>query len=133
MPFCPKCGKEVSPEADYCPSCGANLRVDKDLLREKIAETRHNEMIFGIGSGISVVIGISAIIIAFIVGSVKATRDEWRGLTLYEVTYSPYANIAIAIAVLGIIMFLIALIEMIAAAYYAYQRSKLMKQLESSK
>ena len=29
MPFCPKCGKEVSPEASYCTSCGASLRVEK--------------------------------------------------------------------------------------------------------
>ena len=27
MPFCPKCGVEVSPDAVYCPSCGADLTV----------------------------------------------------------------------------------------------------------
>lgn len=29
MPFCPKCGKEVSPEASCCTSCGASLKVEK--------------------------------------------------------------------------------------------------------
>jgi tetratricopeptide (TPR) repeat protein len=32
MPFCPKCGKKVSPEANYCLSCGASLGDGKDLL-----------------------------------------------------------------------------------------------------
>jgi len=26
MPFCPNCGREVSPEAAFCPSCGYNLK-----------------------------------------------------------------------------------------------------------
>jgi len=27
MPFCPKCGKEVSEDARFCPQCGQNLKV----------------------------------------------------------------------------------------------------------
>ncbi|MGA2670813.1 MAG: zinc-ribbon domain-containing protein [Dehalococcoidia bacterium] len=27
MPFCPKCGKEVSEDAKFCPQCGQNLKV----------------------------------------------------------------------------------------------------------
>ena len=27
MPFCPKCGKEVSVDARFCPQCGQNLKV----------------------------------------------------------------------------------------------------------
>jgi zinc-ribbon domain len=27
MPFCPKCGKEVSEDARFCPQCGQSLRV----------------------------------------------------------------------------------------------------------
>jgi len=27
MPFCPKCGKEVSEDAMFCPQCGQNLKV----------------------------------------------------------------------------------------------------------
>jgi hypothetical protein len=27
MPFCPKCGKEVSEDASFCPQCGQNLKV----------------------------------------------------------------------------------------------------------
>lgn len=50
MPFCPECGKDVSPEVRYCPWCGALLAVkeeeaNKGLLHEKIAEARHNEII----------------------------------------------------------------------------------------
>jgi Predicted membrane protein len=27
MPFCPKCGKEVSEDSTFCPECGQRLRV----------------------------------------------------------------------------------------------------------
>jgi hypothetical protein len=27
MPFCPKCGKEVSEDIKFCPQCGQNLKV----------------------------------------------------------------------------------------------------------
>jgi len=27
MPFCPKCGREVSEETTFCPQCGYNLKV----------------------------------------------------------------------------------------------------------
>jgi hypothetical protein len=27
MPFCPKCGKEVSDDASFCPQCGHNLKL----------------------------------------------------------------------------------------------------------
>jgi len=27
MPFCPKCGKEVSEDAKFCPQCGQNLKA----------------------------------------------------------------------------------------------------------
>lgn len=59
MPFCPKCGKEVSAEANFCPSCGANLKVDKDaakeFLHEKIAECRHKEIL-------AIIIGLMGLI-----------------------------------------------------------------------
>jgi len=28
MPFCPKCGKEVSEDIKFCPRCGQNLKVE---------------------------------------------------------------------------------------------------------
>ena len=28
MPFCPKCGKEVSDEIKFCPQCGEDLKVE---------------------------------------------------------------------------------------------------------
>jgi hypothetical protein len=27
MPFCPKCGREVSEDTKFCPQCGQNLKV----------------------------------------------------------------------------------------------------------
>ena len=126
MPCCPKCGKEVSAEASYCPACGANLRIDKDLLREKIAETRHNE----IGASIVVIIGVIIAVVGLYVATIKATRIEWYGFVPYEVTYSPYAKLAILLLVVGLI---IALIAGILGILSSYQRSILMKQLERLK
>jgi len=43
MPYCSKCGREVSGEENYCPKCGANLRsrpyreirLERDEKQEK--------------------------------------------------------------------------------------------------
>jgi len=121
-PHCPKCGKEVSPEARYCPFCGAVLKTDKAVLQEKIAEARHNEMI----SYISVFIGIALIFLATYVGSITETKYEYP----FEITYRPFAYVAILFAVLGVLMMIL---SATIGIYYVYQRYKLMKQLESLK
>jgi hypothetical protein len=126
MPFCPKCGKEVSPEASYCPWCGASLKVDKDLLREKIAEARHGEVV-------SLIVGIVGLIAAFIalyLASITGRRTEWYGIIPYEVEIHPFINEAIICIILAVALLLIALIGEI---YYWRKRSRLMKQLESLK
>jgi hypothetical protein len=124
MPFCPKCGKEVSPEASYCPWCGASLKVDKDLLREKIAEARHGEL----EAAIAGLAGVAIVLAGIYLASITERSVEWRGLIPYEVMYHPYADIAMLCMVGGFIALLAALIGEI---YYWRKRSRLMKQLES--
>ncbi|NIQ05283.1 MAG: zinc ribbon domain-containing protein, partial [Candidatus Korarchaeota archaeon] len=29
MPYCPKCGAEVSEDMAFCPGCGASLKAEK--------------------------------------------------------------------------------------------------------
>jgi hypothetical protein len=124
MPTCQKCGKDVSQGAQYCPFCGARLEIDKDLLRERIAEMRHDEIVCMIIS----VVGFVIVGIAVLLGSITATRIEWVLFIPYEITYRPYVGEAILFVVLGIAM---ALIGLIGGIYYGDKRSKLMKELES--
>lgn len=78
MPFCPECGKDVSPGVRYCPWCGAKLAVkeegaNKGLLHEKIAETRHNEMIGWI---------IAVLGVVFMILSPFVTEDTVEGFRI---------------------------------------------------
>lgn len=46
MPYCPKCGKEVSGEEYFCPNCGANLKPESlysRAMRAEKAEKREKE------------------------------------------------------------------------------------------
>jgi len=75
MPYCPECGKEISSEVRYCPWCGAKLAVKKEevnkgWLHEKIAETRHNEMIGWI---------ITVLGVVFMILSPFVTEDTVEG------------------------------------------------------
>ena len=33
MPYCPKCGREVSENANFCRRCGSNLKVEEEVTR----------------------------------------------------------------------------------------------------
>jgi len=128
MPYCPKCGKDVSSEARYCPFCGANLesikgeRDEVEMMREKIAEIRHNEII----GFISAAFGFLLWIIAAILLGITATRIEWKwGIIPVTVKYHPFAETVQEFLIGGGIMIIIGLSI---AAYYAYQREKLVKK-----
>ena len=123
MVICPECGKEVNEDANYCPYCGARLKINIEAIKLKLEECRHEEkMSWGI-----VGIGVSLVIIAFIVASIKATRYEWKNWALYQVTYSPYASVALVIVTVGVLFMAVGAII---GAYYSYKRSKLMKEIE---
>jgi len=36
MPYCPRCGKEVSEEEKFCPSCGVDLKAERVPARPTI-------------------------------------------------------------------------------------------------
>ena len=38
MPYCPKCGAEVSEEMDFCPQCGTSLKLPPARVRREKAE-----------------------------------------------------------------------------------------------
>jgi len=140
MPFCPKCGEEVAVEASWCPLCGANWRVGRDLLREEITETGHKEIIALMG----VIMGLILEIVGLSLTAVKVAGTGWFFFIPYRIrttwstslmrslrtVYNPYASMATPLIVAGITVLLISGIVEI---YYWYQRSKLMKQLESLK
>jgi len=125
MPSCPKCGKEVDKGMNFCPHCGLRLAEDKELLKLKVEELRHEER----SSLLTGALGYFLLALgAWLMVGITATRIEWRGLIPYEVTYHPYAG-------LGAIILLFAILLIVTgfgyAAYCWYKRSKLLKQLES--
>jgi len=43
MPYCPKCGKEVSEEMDFCPQCGASLKPTPARVQMEKAEKEEKQ------------------------------------------------------------------------------------------
>jgi len=121
-PNCPKCGKEVPSEAIYCSWCGATLRVTQiklTVLQEKIAECRHNEM-----EATIMLIPIFIMIIGGLyIGSITETRIEWP----YQITYHPYADLALILLVGALIL---AVIIGVVSTYYWWKKYQYMKELE---
>ena len=91
MPYCPKCGNEVTGEMQYCPKCGASLRAqavtrethekhEKQEKQEKGEKAEKHEK----GETSSYWALIAGLIILAI-GAVSLTatffdiRDPWRG------------------------------------------------------
>jgi hypothetical protein len=123
MPKCPKCGREAGEGANFCPSCGSELRLDVEAVKLRVEDLRHEEMQCWILTGL----GFAMLLLGAWLGlGFTATRYEWEGLTLYEVTYHPYANAAVLILIAALIMIALG---GIGGAYYSYKRSKLMKLL----
>ena len=58
--FCPRCGKESSPEANFCSACGAPGVTEPGFrTRARIVRPRHPRMIAGVCSGIAIHYGWS--------------------------------------------------------------------------
>jgi len=38
MPYCPRCGKEVSEDERFCPSCGVDLKAERVPTGPRMAE-----------------------------------------------------------------------------------------------
>jgi hypothetical protein len=123
---CPKCGKEAPSEAIYCPYCGSKLRtseINVEALRMRLEELRHDEKICLFIS----VIGLAFLLFGVWLYSLTMTRYEWRGLIPYEVTYHPYADMAVIFMIAGAIVLFAGLT---ASAFCYHSRSKLLKRLQ---
>ena len=58
-PFCPQCGKQFNPEANFCSACGAYaLPAPSDYpVRAKIVRPRQPRMVAGVCSGVAIHFG----------------------------------------------------------------------------
>ena len=88
MPYCPKCGNEVTEEMKYCPKCGATLKAEmapretyekhekheKEEKAEKHEKGETSRFWALIGGLILVVIGATSLITTFL-----DLPDPWRG------------------------------------------------------
>ena len=54
-PFCPQCGKQFTPDANFCSACGAYaLPAPQVLVTAQIVRPRHPRMVAGVCSGIAI-------------------------------------------------------------------------------
>mgnify|MGYP000568947599 CR=1 FL=1 len=120
MVNCPKCGKEVEEGVNFCPYCGAEISVDMNKVKIQLDELQHDIRIGWIIVGI----GIVFMILSLAVSLITKTHEEWKGLNLYEVTTHPYANIAIFLVIIALIL---VVLGGIMAGYHGYKRDKLLK------
>ncbi len=75
MPYCPRCGKEVSDEDKFCPDCGASLRVSRRVRERRFPS-------FGI---LLIVLIVSAVIVVTLGFSPVRTVDRsWTHSASYS-------------------------------------------------
>jgi hypothetical protein len=129
MPFCPKCGKEVSVDARFCPQCGQNLKVGvtpgntsgqgaSAIVPEEVGGWSWGAFgltwIWGVFNG--VLISLLALIPGFVVvwafvlgakGNEWAWRNKkWDSIEHFKSTQRPW-NIA------GIVLFAISMVSLV--------------------
>jgi len=128
MPFCPKCGKEVSEDAKFCPQCGQNLKVgvtpentsgqgESAVVPEEVKEWSWGGFaltwIWGVCNGVLIsllcLIPVFGIVWAFVLGA-KGNEWAWRNkrwdsIEDFKNTQRPW-NIA------GIVIFAISMVAL---------------------
>ena len=131
MPFCPKCGKEVSEDTKFCPQCGQNLKVGvapANTSGQGELATVPQEVkgwswggfvltwIWGVCNGVLIsllcFIPVFGVVWAFFLGA-KGNEWAWRnkkwdGIEHFKSTQRPW-NIA------GIVLFAIAIVVVVIA------------------
>jgi hypothetical protein len=128
MPFCPKCGKEVSEDTKFCPQCGQNLKVGvtpENTSGQGESATVPEEVkgwswaafvltwIWGVFNGVLIsllcLIPVFCIVWAFVLGA-KGNEWAWRNkkwdsIEHFKSAQSPW-NIA------GIVLFAISMVAL---------------------
>jgi len=120
MVNCPICGKEVGEGMKFCPHCGAEISVDMEKVKIQLDELKHEEK----GGIILLILGFILLIVGISIGLITETHEEWRGVELYKVVTHPYADFALFIMFMALI---IVVIGGTVSVYYTQKRNKLMK------
>jgi hypothetical protein len=107
---CPKCGNETSQETKYCPNCGCPLGDSNNLLREKIADTKHNELTATLSCGL----GIALFLIGFFIQPTSGGLLSTGFFNFFFWISGIFLMVTMAIL----------------TTYYSMQRKKLMKELK---
>jgi hypothetical protein len=130
MPFCPKCGKEISEGSMFCPQCGHNLKVgvtpentsgqgESAIVPEEVKGWSWGAFvltwIWGVFNGVLIsllclipVLNLAWAIVLGIKGNEWAWRNKkWDSIEHFKNTQRPW-NIA------GIVLFAISMVALIA-------------------
>ena len=83
MPFCPKCGNEVSEEAVFCPSCGASLKKEEVSYRKGrnggLTALKIVAIIFG---GLILIAGIGMLVGGAFLSSARGSIEDSEGFIM---------------------------------------------------
>jgi len=88
LPFCPKCGNEITEEMKYCPKCGASLKAEtvsyekhekhekheKEEKAEKHEKGEASRFWALIGGLILVILGVTSLLTTFF-----GLPEPWQG------------------------------------------------------
>jgi len=75
MPYCPRCGKEVSEEVRFCPDCGASLRVSRRARERRFPS-------LGILSIVLIVVAVIVVTLGF--SPVRTVDKSWTHSASYS-------------------------------------------------
>jgi len=130
VPFCPKCGKEVSEDTKFCPQCGQNLKVEvtsdntsgqgeSAAVPEEVKGWSWGGFIltwiWGVCNGVLIsllcLIPVFGIVWAFVLGA-KGKEWSWRYKKWDSVEH--FKNTQRPWDIAGIVLFAIAMVALIA-------------------
>ena len=86
--FCPHCGKQVPPSANFCPHCGAastHQNFDPPRARGRIVRPRHPRWIAGVCSGFALHYGWDVNVTRTVFAVLTLLTAFWLGVILYIV------------------------------------------------
>jgi phage shock protein C len=88
--FCPHCGKQFTPDANFCPNCGAvttQQPFTAPPARGRIVRPRNPRLIAGVCSGFALHYGWDVALTRVVFALLTLLTAFWLGVILYIVAW----------------------------------------------
>ncbi len=86
--YCPHCGKQFTPDANFCPHCGAastHQPFPPTGPQTRIVRPRHPRLIAGVCSGFALHYGWDVVLTRVVFAILTLLTAFWLGVILYIV------------------------------------------------